>query len=619
MEQKSDKIHFDIPAEILKVWQNTVDIMAELINVPAALIMKTDRTHIEVFRSSRTKGNPYHPGERTPLDGLYCETVIKTKKKLLVPNALKSKKWKYNPDIKLGMISYLGFPILWPDQEPFGTLCVLDSKENAFSQEAEKLMKQFKEIIEGHLGLLYTRQQLEAEVRKRKESEKALEESENKFKSITEYATDGILMVDSDYHLIYVNQKLCKITGYNESELIGRDFRTLLDKTSLLLVAERYTKRQRGEEVPSSYEFHIITKDGQKRLLEASSTIIKNKHQNVQTIAHIRDITNRKKTEEALRKERNQLEELHKAVDLLQKCDTEEELYRKALQVTGNILQFDYCTIYSVEGKKLIPKAFTLEAFPEGSKPHHLDDGIAGLTLRKEKSFRGEDLKKWKEANPSRDDIKSFMSIPIGKKGVLQAFSKQKGTFSQQDLNLANIFAGHLREEIARFRLEKKLREEAIHDPLTGLFNRRFFNQSIKKELARCKRYNSSFGFLMIDVNRFKEINDKYSHLTGDKVLKEVAELLKKNVRDADTVVRYGGDEFLIMLPETDGDAKTIIQRISKKVEEWNQEHKFFDFPLTLAIGSSHWDPKAGKNLEEVLKKADLNMYKDKKNFKKRK
>ncbi|MFW6137327.1 MAG: diguanylate cyclase, partial [Candidatus Aminicenantaceae bacterium] len=409
-----------------------------------------------------------------------------------------------------------------------------------------------------------------------------------------------------------VNQAVSEATGYAPSELMGRDFRIFLDKKSQLFVSDRYKRRQRGEEVPPTYEFHAITKDGRKRLMEAFSTILKDDEQNVQTVAYIRDITERKEMEEALRTERNQLEELHKAVDRIQKCDTEEELYKEALSVTGNILQFDHCTLYSLEGDILVPKAYTWEALPEGLKPHPMDEGIAGLTFREGRSVMGEDLKKWKEAKPSRDDIKSFMSVPIGKFGVLQAFSQHKRNFSQQDLNLAKIFAGHLGKEIARMKLEKKLREQAVRDSLTGLFNRRFFNQSIKKELARCKRYDSCLALLMIDINRFKEINDRYSHMTGDKILKEIGGLLKENVRETDTVVRYGGDEFLIIMPETNGDTEQLIFRIRKKIEEWNQKQNLLDFPLTLAIGSSFFKPGTMKELDALLKEADSCMYEDK-------
>lgn len=151
------KNQVQVNADIIERWQNIVDILAELIGVPSALIMRLVDTDIEVFVSSKTQENPYTAGDREHFadSGLYCETVICSNKKLLVPNALKSQKWKNNPDIKLNMISYLGFPILLPDGEPFGTICVLDSKENKYTESYAELILNFREIIQSQLELIY--------------------------------------------------------------------------------------------------------------------------------------------------------------------------------------------------------------------------------------------------------------------------------------------------------------------------------------------------------------------------------------------------------------------------------------------------------------------------------
>ena len=142
------------PDWILKKWQEIADLLAEIIGVPAALIMKNENEFMEVFISSHSENNPYIVGAKEKWSGLYCETVIKTRKKLAVPNALKDKKWDKNPDIKLGMIAYLGFPIDFPDLQPFGTLCILDHRERHFTALDEKLIQQFKNVIELDLSLM---------------------------------------------------------------------------------------------------------------------------------------------------------------------------------------------------------------------------------------------------------------------------------------------------------------------------------------------------------------------------------------------------------------------------------------------------------------------------------
>ena len=156
-EIKKRSSQIQVPDDITDKWQKICDIMAEIIGVPSGLIMRVVDSDIEVFVSSKTENNPYHSGDKESLfgSGLYCETVIKTKDKLLVPNALIDEKWKNNPDIKLNMVSYLGFPLLFPDGEPFGTICVLDNKENAYTTLHRKLIESFREIIHKNLELLY--------------------------------------------------------------------------------------------------------------------------------------------------------------------------------------------------------------------------------------------------------------------------------------------------------------------------------------------------------------------------------------------------------------------------------------------------------------------------------
>ena len=143
----------NFPDWLINKWQGIADLIADLLVVKAALIMKIDNEFLEVFLSSKSAANPYHVGQKEKWFGLYCETVIKTQQELLIPNALKDKNWDNNPDIKLGMIAYLGFPINFPDNQPFGTLCVLDDKERQFSPKDEQLLLQFKSVIELDLAL----------------------------------------------------------------------------------------------------------------------------------------------------------------------------------------------------------------------------------------------------------------------------------------------------------------------------------------------------------------------------------------------------------------------------------------------------------------------------------
>lgn len=159
---RESEIQIEVPENLLGNWQGIVDIMAEIVGVPAGLIMRFKDPDIEVFMSSNTEGNPYNKGDREHLwgSGLYCEAVIKEKACLLVPNSLADENWKDNPDVKLGMISYLGFPIFLPNGIPFGTICVLDNKENSYSTVLKRFIEKFRDLVQADLEIIYMNQVL---------------------------------------------------------------------------------------------------------------------------------------------------------------------------------------------------------------------------------------------------------------------------------------------------------------------------------------------------------------------------------------------------------------------------------------------------------------------------
>jgi len=150
-----------ISDEIIRKWQRIMNLIAKIIDVPAGLIMNITEDSMVVYVKSQNKENPYPEGGSDTLGhGLYCETVIGKNKELHVENALESKKWKDNPDVKLNMISYYGLPLQWPDEEVFGTICVLDNKSNNYSEKYKELIKEFKFVIESDLRMLIYQEKL---------------------------------------------------------------------------------------------------------------------------------------------------------------------------------------------------------------------------------------------------------------------------------------------------------------------------------------------------------------------------------------------------------------------------------------------------------------------------
>ena len=314
-----------IPPGFFKKWQEIANLIANIMNVPAALIMKTEDEFMEVFISSQTEDNPYQVGDKEHWHGLYCKTVIKTQKKLCVPNALKDKNWHKNPDIKLGMISYLGYPINFPDKKPFGTLCVLDKKERQFNAENEKLLLQFKKVIEMDLALIFSleldkkyshvdtiqklsekneeyqakNEELKQANEKLLKSKQKAEESEETYHNLFQNAQVGLFRTRiSDGKILESNKQLAVMFGYNDLDEFIAEYKTsgnYVDEGTREKMVE--TIKENG--AIQNFEARFYRKDKSIFWAKYSARIFPDKGW-IEGVAE--DITEHKQAEEKLRK-----------------------------------------------------------------------------------------------------------------------------------------------------------------------------------------------------------------------------------------------------------------------------------------------------------------------------
>lgn len=150
-----------IPARIIEIWQRLVDSISAMLSVPSVMINRLQPGEIEVFRSNNSSQNPFPSGTLIPLLGVYCETTARTRQKNQVEDARKDPMWADSPTARIGIYSYLGFPILWPDGEVFGTICAIDTKANKWLSPSETLLQTIKDAVEAHLALLDTTDKLQ--------------------------------------------------------------------------------------------------------------------------------------------------------------------------------------------------------------------------------------------------------------------------------------------------------------------------------------------------------------------------------------------------------------------------------------------------------------------------
>ena len=243
-------------------------------------------------------------------------------------------------------------------------------------------------------------------------------------------------------------------------------------------------------------------------------------------------------------------------------------------------------------------------------------EGASGKSVQLRKTLSIRNYSKWKFRDPDENFsyIKSTIATPLligdrilGSMLIFRYDSSQN--FTKNDQHLVNIFAQHASIAIENALLFQKVQEMARQDEVTGLLNRRALNEIGEYELARSIRLDRPIAVAMVDLDNYKEINDNYNHLVGDKVLREISRLLREHVRNIDIVGRYGGDECVIIMPETDlENAFIATERIRTVLEEQAIYVEDLQFHITACFGISAYMENP-PSLEKMIDEADTAMY----------
>ena len=460
------------------------------------------------------------------------------------------------------------------------------------------------------------------DITEQKEVGEELIRSLEKYKTLVETIQEGFAVVDFDEKIIFANKAACKISGYSKDELMGMNLKQLVPEEDFKRILEEIENRKRGK--TSEYEVKIRRKDGKIIDLALLATPWRNKNGKiVGTIGLFQDITERKQTEQKIKKLFIMYRELGKAVS---ESKNLKELSIKILTALNNIINYDLANLLVyrpddnslvISGqigypKDLLKKTIKKQKVKEGSV------GVASFCAIKKEPLYIENMKRHQLTKYALDlcekyNLSKIYSVPLISKnkleGVLQIVVRSGKDISPQDRELINSLSEEIAAGIAKIRLEEELRELTRKDYLTDLYNYRYLQEKLKEQKMRSERYKEVYSVVYLDIDNFKCCNDTYGHPEGDKILQIIGKILKKNLRKTDSAYRYGGDEFVILLPHTPkSQAKNVAERISQEI--YLKLYKKYKITVSIGITDS-------KNNEDVIGVADKAMYEAKRENKK--
>ncbi len=444
--------------------------------------------------------------------------------------------------------------------------------------------------------------------------ERSLIEEKARFEQLFAASPEAIVLCANDGAVLRANDEFYRLFGYTADEVIGADIDRLVAAEGNGQQDEAKGITQQIADGQTSFvETERQHADGTSLHVSILGKPIEIDGDQVAVYGIYRDITARKEAEAALAASRRKVEELHEAADALGAAEDEEAVYRITAEAADRVLGFSLGLLCIADEDAFVCRAVSSTIELEAPERTRIDPtGVAVQTLESGRPIIVNDPPPDRLPQGIPPTSRSLICAPIGEIGIFQAASLEPEAFGEEDGRLLAILLGHTAVAASRLRLQQELIRQARHDALTGVFNRHYFNELIAQEVLRASRYNHPIGLLMIDVDRFKEINDRYGHQTGDMVLKEIADVLRTTVRQTDMIVRYGGDEFLIMLTETGEDAEEAAIRVRAAVVGSDKLKQISGFDVTVSVGSIFWHPDAGTPIEEALATADSRMYDDK-------
>jgi diguanylate cyclase (GGDEF)-like protein/PAS domain S-box-containing protein len=450
----------------------------------------------------------------------------------------------------------------------------------------------------------------------------------------------AITGLDGSY--LQVNQALCNTFGYSVEEMLGMNFSDISYPNDNAANIESLKKVIKGEFDSFKMEKRFYSKEGQIVYTLLQVTLIRNTAREPQHyIGQVVDITERKNIEEALQrlfKEQNlQVKELqqrnleinllNEMGDLLQSCQSREDAYAVVAQFMDSLFSKSPGGLYILSDSRLILDLVT--SWGENQAQNPVYDARKCWALRRGQLHtvtQHQSKLCCHVETPSEASLeyRPYICIPLVAQGetfgVLHVTSPQEDPGSPYQTlehweQLVRSVAERSALALANLKLREILHVQSIRDVLTNLFNRRYMEETLERELHRAQRRGTNLGFIMMDIDHFKAFNDTYGHDAGDTLLHELGNYLQLNIRAEDIACRYGGEEFVIILPEINQeDVLERAEELRLGIRDLRvQYHGQFLRPVTMSFGVAMY-PQHGPGPTDLIRAADNALYQAKHN-----
>jgi diguanylate cyclase (GGDEF)-like protein/PAS domain S-box-containing protein len=531
---------------------------------------------------------------------------------------------------------FAGMPLVGPYGHASGVVAVADAAPRRLEPAHEEGLAAVARQVQAQLELRRILIELARAIGERHRFEEAMRESEERYRELVENANDIIYTHDLTEGFTSLNRAGEKITGYSRDDILRMNFAQVVAPEYVELARQMMARKLAGDP-PRIYELEILGREGRRIALELNTRLIFKDGKAVAVQGIARDITERRASQTALQQANEKLSAwiqeleqrnressvLSEMGDLLQICLTAKEAYkvigRAAVQLfrqnAGALLILD-TTRSVVETKAtwgenvLGENSFGPEecwALRRG-RLHAVDPAAAGPVCEHlGKEFRGGALCVPMMAQGETLGVLHLQGIashPASALGV-------NGTEILQ--RLATSVAEHVALALANLKLRETLRNQSIRDGLTGLFNRRYLEASLVRELQRAGRKQRPLSLIMLDVDHFKDFNDTHGHQVGDALLRGLGDYIQRYTRSDDIPCRYGGEEFTLILPEASLQiAEARAERLRAEVAQITAKlGEVITDAVTISCGVAAF-PQHGTTAEELLRSADRALYRAK-------